>query len=65
MQLAIITLEVVRYALDLRKQLESLKAMDSLQLGTAMTCQCDIFITNDKRLTQLKQLQIITLDQWK
>ena len=60
-----ITTQVVEKALDLQTQLHSLKAMDSMQLGTASVHQCDAFITNDKRLTQLNKLQIITLDQWK
>ena len=39
--------------------------MDSMQLGAAAVSQCDVFITNDKHLTQINQPQIITLDQWK
>ena len=63
-QIVPVTAEVVINALKLQNQLVSLKAMDSMQLGAAVTHQCDVFITNDKRLSQLKQLQIITLDQW-
>ncbi|WP_020605940.1 type II toxin-antitoxin system VapC family toxin [Spirosoma spitsbergense] len=60
-----ITTQVVEKALDLQTQLHSLKAIDSMQLGAASFYQCDAIITNDNRLTQLNQLQIITLDQWK
>lgn len=60
-----ITAEVVENALYIQNQLHSLKAIDSMQLGAATVYRCDTFITNDKRLAQLNQFQIITLDQWK
>lgn len=64
MQMVSITSEITSKALNLQQQLLSLKAFDSLQLGAALVHQCDVFITNDKRLIQLNQPQIITLDQW-
>ena len=65
MQVVTITDEIVEKALYLQTQLLSLRAMDSMQLSAAAVHQCDVFITNDKRLTPINQLQIITLDQWK
>ena len=65
MQVVTITDEIIEKALYLQTQLLSLRAMDSMQLGAAAVHQCDVFITNDKRLTPINQLQIITLDQWK
>ncbi|WP_365981605.1 PIN domain-containing protein [Spirosoma sp.] len=64
MQKVSITTEIVSKALNLQQKLFSLKAFDSLQLGATLVHNCDVFITNDKRLIQLNQPQIITLDQW-
>jgi predicted nucleic acid-binding protein len=60
-----ITAEVIENALSLQTQLLSLKALDSMQLGAAVVHQCDVFMTNDKRLAPINKPQIITLDQWK
>lgn len=63
--LAPITSEVVEKALYIQSQVLSLKAMDALQLVTALAYGSTVFITNDKRLNQLNHPTIITLDQWK
>ena len=48
-----ITADIIIRALDLQTKMISLKALDSLQLGSALAYHCDVFITNDKRLLQL------------
>lgn len=65
MNVVSITAEIINEALSLQTQLLSLRAMDSMQLGAAVVHQCDVFITNDKRLSPINKPQIITLDQWK
>ena len=60
-----VTTEVVENALHLQLKLLSLKAMDTMKLGAALTHGRAVSITNDKRLNQLNHPNIITLDQWK
>ena len=60
-----ITAEIIHEALILQTNLLSLRARVSMQLGAAVVHQCDVFITNDKRLASITKPQIITLDQWK
>lgn len=60
-----ITADIINEALLLQTQVLSVRAMDSMQLGAALIHQCNVFITNDKRLAPINKPQIITLDQWK
>lgn len=46
----------------IRGQYKSFKAMDALQLATAIVCGCDMFFTNDKQLRQEKELPCMTMD---
>ena len=46
----------------IRGQYKSFKAMDVLQLATAIVCGCDMFFTNDKQLRQEKELPCMTMD---
>ena len=38
--------------------------MDALQLASACTQGCDLFLTNDKQLRQFKELLCVTVDEW-
>ena len=38
------------------------KTADSLQLASALSFQCDLFITNDKQLRQFSDIEILVLD---
>lgn len=37
--------------------------MDALQLAVACWKGCDLFLTNDKQLRQLKEVKCITVDE--
>ncbi len=37
--------------------------MDALQLATACLSGCDLFLTNDKQLKQLKEINCITVEE--
>lgn len=45
----------------LRACYPSLKSLDSLQLAVAMNSGVDAFVTNDKKLKQIKEIDIIVL----
>ena len=38
------------------------KTADSLQLASALSFQCDLFVTNDKQLRQFSEIEILVLD---
>jgi predicted nucleic acid-binding protein len=45
----------------LRAKYPSLKAIDSLQIACALKCNCDTFVTNDRRLKAIKEIQILLI----
>lgn len=46
----------------IRGKYKHFKAMDALQIATAVISGCDIFFTNDKQLRQEKELPCMTID---
>ncbi|MBD5533759.1 MAG: type II toxin-antitoxin system VapC family toxin [Lachnospiraceae bacterium] len=46
----------------MRAEYKDFKAMDSLQIATAIESGCDVFFTNDKQLRLEKELPCITID---
>lgn len=46
----------------IRGQYKNFKAMDALQIATAVVKKCDMFFTNDKQLRQEKELPCITME---
>jgi len=59
-----INVEIAKKAASIRAEYKDFKAMDCLQLATAVYAGCDIFLTNDKRLRQFTELRCITIDEW-
>jgi predicted nucleic acid-binding protein len=43
----------------------NLKLPDALQVSTAINSQCDAFLTNDKQLSRVTELQILIIDDLK
>ena len=46
----------------LRGQYNGFKAMDALQISSAIASRCDMFFTNDKQLRQEKEIPCMTMD---
>ena len=46
----------------IRGKYKNFKAMDALQIATAIVSGCDMFFTNDKQLRQEKELPCMTMD---
>ena len=46
----------------IRGQYKNFKAMDALQIATAIIKKCDMFFTNDKQLRQEKELPCMTME---
>ncbi|MCD4792346.1 MAG: PIN domain-containing protein [Bacteroidales bacterium] len=51
-------------ASKLRAENISLKNFDAIQIATALNNNCDIFMSNDKKLKTVKDIKIYTLDDW-
>lgn len=49
-------------AASIRARYSGFKAMDSLQLASAVSENCDLFLTNDKQLLQFNQIDCKTAD---
>lgn len=56
-----LSVEIAEQAALLRAKY-NLKTPDAIQLATAIQSKCDFCLTHDKRLTQVKEILVITLD---
>ena len=54
--------EIAEQGAKIRSQYKGFKAMDALQVATAIMSGCDMFFTNDKQLRQEKELPCMTMD---
>ncbi len=50
-------------ASKLRAKYNFLKNFDALQLAVAIRENCDLFLTNDKKLKQISEIQVFTLSE--
>lgn len=57
--------EIAARAAKIRAEYNSFKAMDSLQLATACESGCYVFLTNDKRLKQFKDMEVLLVEELK
>ena len=53
---------IAKSAAKIRAEYKAFKAMDALQIATAMLNECDLLLTNDKQLRQFKRIKCITID---
>ena len=56
-----ITKLIAKTAAELRAKYVGLKLADSLQLASSIVCDCDVFLTNDKRLKQVTEANVLYL----
>lgn len=63
-QFQVLTIDVTtaRRSYQLRARYEFLKAMDALQLATALTNGCTRFFTNDKKLTKVTDVEVTLVE---
>jgi predicted nucleic acid-binding protein len=55
--------QIAKKAAQIRAEYKGFKAMDALQLASACTSGCDLFLTNDKQLRQFKDIRCVTVDE--
>lgn len=58
-----LTKEVAEYASFIRSKYQGIKAMDALQLASAIQNNCDVFLTNDKQLKQVQEISVLLVDE--
>ena len=54
--------EIAKKAAIIRSQFAAFKAMDALQLSTAVINRCDCFLTNDKQLSQYREIDCLVVN---
>ncbi len=60
-----IDFKIAEQGAKIRGQYKNFKAMDALQIATAIVSRCDMFFTNDKQLRQEKELPCMTVEDLK
>jgi len=59
-----INLKVAESAAKLRAKYKWLKGMDAIQLAVAIFSDCDCFITNDKSIKKIREIEVILISDW-
>lgn len=54
--------DIAEFASNLRGQYKGFKAMDALQISSAIASECDMFFTNDRQLRQEKEIPCMTME---
>lgn len=54
--------KIAEQGAKIRSKYKAFKAMDALQVATAIVSGCDMFFTNDKQLRQEKELPCMTME---
>lgn len=49
-------------AAKIRSKYQNLKALDAIHLATAILSDCKFFLTNDKQLRQVQEINVIVMD---
>ncbi len=59
-----IDVPIARVAYRLRAKYTFLKGMDAFQLAAALQSNCQYFLTNDRRLSTINEINIVVLEDW-
>lgn len=54
--------KIAEQGAKIRSRYKNFKAMDALQIASAIVSECDMFFTNDKQLRQETELPCITME---
>ena len=59
-----VDMKIALKAAQIRAKYKFFKTMDAMQLATACIHGCDLFLTNDKQLTQFDEINCVTIAEW-
>ena len=57
-----LTKEIAKLSAQIRAKYSGIKTMDALQLATAVQENCSLFLTNDKQLKQIKEINCLLVE---
>ncbi|UNC93572.1 type II toxin-antitoxin system VapC family toxin [Candidatus Contubernalis alkaliaceticus] len=57
-------LNVADLASKLRAKYGFLKPMDALQLASAISANCQLFVTNDRQLKKVSEIEVTLVSEW-
>ncbi len=60
-QMREITLGAATLAYQLQARYDGLKGVDAMQIATAVNSGCDVFLTNDKELKGVREIQVVVV----
>lgn len=60
-QMREITLGAATLAYQLQAKYAGLKGIDAMQIATAVNAGCDVFLTNDKELKSVREIQVVVV----
>ncbi len=60
-QMREITLGAATLAYQLQARYDGLKGVDAMQIATAVNSGCDVFLTNDKELKSVREIQVVVV----
>ena len=63
MQIEDVDKEIATKAYQLRAKYQFLKSMDALQIATALIANCDEFLTNDRKLSEIEETSIKLIEE--
>ncbi|MBQ9724634.1 MAG: PIN domain-containing protein [Neisseriaceae bacterium] len=64
-QLIELTKEIAQLSSQIRAKYSAIKMIDALQMATAITENCSAFLTNDKQLQQIQEINCILIENLK
>ena len=64
-QLIELTKEIAQLSSQIRAKYSAIKMIDALQIATAITENCSAFLTNDKQLQQIQEINCILIENLK
>jgi predicted nucleic acid-binding protein len=56
-----IDLNIAEFSAEIRAKYTHIKAFDAIQIATAILSGCTKFVTNDKQLKQIEELEIVII----
>ena len=62
--LAPITAEIAKSAGRLRAKYPNLKAFDAMQIAAALDTRAGLFLTNDKKIRQIKEIPVLVMEDY-
>ena len=57
-----LTKEIAKLAAQIRAKYSGIKTMDALQVASAISQNCSLFLTNDKQLKQIQEINCVLIE---